>query len=410
MDVGELGVYMCMFVALYFEVFLLISFLERRPPAKSPTRPKHYPSVDIIVPCWNEEKTLAGTVESLLALDYPADKLHIVIVNDGSTDNTQVVAEQFRHHPQIQVFSKKNEGSKFAALNFGIMQSNSEFVGCLDADSFVAPDALLEMIKKFEEVPDAMASTPVMKVFRPRTLLECMQSVEYSFGIFYKKMFDNMSAISVIPGPFSIYRREVFGKIGLFRKAHHTEDMEMTFRMHLHGLKIVNAHTAHVYTTVPNTVRKLVKQRTRWSQGYLQNSQDYSYMYFNRRFGNFGMLVLPFGLVAFIGGLYTAGYAAYQMAHGLIIRAYSLWATHIPLHTPSLHPDWFYLNTGMLSVLVIIMLCFSFAAILLGQHISQTRLTIKSYVAFFLLFGFIAPIWLMRAAWGTLRARESVWR
>ena len=86
-------------------------------------------------------------------------------------------------------------------------------------------------------------------------MLETMQAVEYTFGIFYKKMFDNLAALNVLPGPFSIYRREVFKKIGVFRHAHNTEDMEIAFRMHANGLKIVNAHTAFVYTTVPKTVR-----------------------------------------------------------------------------------------------------------------------------------------------------------
>ena len=87
-----------------------------------------------------------------------------------------------------------------------------------------------------------MAITPAMKVYRPRNMLELMQAVEYTFGIFYKKMFDNLSAVNVLPGPFSLYRREVFDKIGLFKHAHNTEDMEIAFRMHANGLKIVNAH------------------------------------------------------------------------------------------------------------------------------------------------------------------------
>src|SRR6185503_16128899 len=104
---------------------------------------------------------------------------------------------------------------------------------------------------------------------------------EYTFGVFTKKVFDNLGAISVLPGPFSLYKREVFAKAGMFRHAHNTEDMEMAFRMHQHGLRIENAHTAVVYTNVPKTVWSLVKQRTRWSQGFLENSKDYRHMYFN---------------------------------------------------------------------------------------------------------------------------------
>src|SRR6185295_16189198 len=99
-------------------------------------------------------------------------------------------------------------------------------VGCLDADSFVAPDAMLEVAKRLDTDPSIMALTPSMQVYRPRKIIERMQAVEYTFGIFYKKMFDNLSALNVLPGPFSIYKREVFEKIGLFRHAYNTEDME----------------------------------------------------------------------------------------------------------------------------------------------------------------------------------------
>ncbi|MCX6819728.1 MAG: glycosyltransferase [Candidatus Adlerbacteria bacterium] len=410
MDIGAFGIYICLFIGLYFEVFLLISFLERRPEVKSAATPKRYPSVSILVPSFNEEKTIAGTLQSLLDLTYPKDKLEIVVINDGSKDKTAEIAARFAaEHPQIKLLNKEN-GGKYTALNVGIEHSSAELIGCLDADSFVAKDALVEAVKQFETDSSIMAITPAMKVYQPRKVLELMQSVEYMFGIFYKKMFDNLSAINVLPGPFSIYKSDVFRKIGGFKHAHNTEDMEITFRMHAHGLRIANAHTALVYTTVPNTVAALVKQRTRWSQGFLQNSRDYSYMFFNPRFGNFGMLVLPFGLIAFCAGLYTASYALYRAVSFVLTRALDMFATHIPPHLSTPHLQWFYINTSMMTFLVITVLGMTFVAIFLGQHITKSRLSITSFVSYFVLFGLIAPLWLARAAWGALRAQESAWR
>jgi cellulose synthase/poly-beta-1,6-N-acetylglucosamine synthase-like glycosyltransferase len=335
-----------------------------------------------------------------------------MVIDDGSTDHTREIAERYAAaYPQVKYFYKEN-GGKYTALNFGIEHSTSELIGCLDADSFVASDGLLEMVKKFTQEPNTMAITPAMKVHRPRTMLELMQSVEYTFGIFYKKMFDNLNAINVLPGPFSMYRRAVFTHIGLFRHAHNTEDMEIAFRMHSYGLKIVNAHTAYVYTTVPKTVRALIKQRTRWSQGFLQNSQDYKYMFFNPRFGNFGMLTLPFGLIAFFAGLYTAAYMVYRLLAYILDKVLSLWSTGVPPQLPSLPrlEQWYVLDTSMMTFLIIATLSMTIMAILLGGRIAQTRLTLKSYFSYFILFGFIAPLWLVRALWGTLRAQESSWR
>lgn len=410
MNAGVLGVYVCLFLALYFEVFLLLTFFEKKPEAKTKRRPKYYPTVSMVVPCFNEEKTIAGTIESLLALEYPKNKLDIMVIDDGSTDNTRAIAESFSTNPRVRFYHKEN-GGKYTALNFAIQNTTSELIGCLDADSFVAPDALIEMVKRFESNKKIMALTPTMKVHHPRKLLELMQAVEYTFGIFYKKMFDNLSALNVLPGPFSVYRREVFTKIGLFRHAHNTEDMEIAFRMHAHGLLIENAHTAFVYTKVPATVRALIKQRTRWSQGFLQNLKDYKYMVFNPRFGNFGILVLPFGLLAFIASLYTAGYMLYKTITALVTSIADMWATRIPLHLPTeIHIDWFYLNTSMMTFVIFAVLAFTVIAVVLGQRISKTTLSPLSLLSYFTLFGFIAPFWLVRAAWGAVMAKESSWR
>lgn len=405
-----LAIQACLFLALYFEVFLLITFFEKKPSHKTSENPASFPSITMVVPCFNEERTLAETVRSLLALRYPKEKLTISIVDDGSTDNTRAIGEALaKAHPQVHYAYKAN-GGKYTALNFAITHATTDLIGCLDADSFVVEDALIEAVKKFESDQSIMAITPAMKVYRPRNMLELMQSVEYTFGIFYKKMFDNLAALNVLPGPFSIYRKEVFEKIGHFRHAHNTEDMEIAFRMHANGLKLVNAHTSFVYTTVPSTVRALLKQRTRWSQGFLQNSRDYSYMYFNPRFGNFGIFALPFGIMGFAAGLFTAGYAFYHIVQYLGTQVLDMWFTKIPPHLPEMQMQWLYLNTSMTMFLVIAALGLTLTAIVLGSRIAETRLSFKSLVSYFAIFGFIAPLWLARAAVGAALARESKWR
>ncbi len=366
----------------------------------------------MLVPCFNEEETLSQTIDSLLALEYPKEKLEVVVVDDGSWDSTAAIARSYaaRYPSQVRFLQKEN-GGKYTALNLGINNSGGEIIGCLDADSFADKDALMETIKRFESDSGIMAITPAMKVYRPRKMLELMQSVEYTFGIFYKKMFDNLSAINVLPGPFSLYKREVFSRIGPFRHAHNTEDMEIAFRMHAHGLRIVNAHTSFVYTTVPSTVRSLLRQRTRWSQGFLQNARDYKYMFFNPRFGNFGMLVLPFGLAAFFASTYTALYALYRLASLGAERLSERFATGIPLALPQApYIDWFFLDTGMMVFVTASVLCMTLIAIFIGSQIADSRLSFKSFVAYFAFFGLLAPLWLLRGAWGAVLARESAWR
>ena len=143
--------YIFLFLTLYLEVFFLITFFEER--LKLDTKGttgklSYYPSATIIVPCWNEEKTVSKTIESLLALHYPKDKLKIFVVDDGSTDGTWEVVQKFLRNPQVKLFKKEN-GGKHTAVNYGIKNSTSELVGCLDADSFVDKDALHEIASAF---------------------------------------------------------------------------------------------------------------------------------------------------------------------------------------------------------------------------------------------------------------------
>lgn len=411
MDIGAAGVYVCLFFALYFEVFLLISFFEKRPEKKTFLKPKRYPTVSVIVPCFNEAATLGETITSLLNLEYPKDKLEILVVDDGSTDATRSIGEGYaaQHPAQVKYFYKEN-GGKYTALNFAIERSRAELVSCLDADSFVEPDALLEMVKRFTEDEEVAAIVPAMRVYNPKSALEVMQMAEYTFGIFVKKIFDNLGAITVLPGPFSVYRRDIFKLVGPFRHAHNTEDMEIAFRIQKHGLKIVNAHTAFVNTTVPKTVRTLVKQRTRWTQGFLQNSKDYRYMLLNPKFGNFGLFSLPFSLILLFGTIYMTLSLVYKTLYGLIDSLSRIASTGIMPKFSMPAFDWFYFDTSMLSFLIIATLGLTTVFIVMGKNISGERFGVPTIASYIFLYGFLAPLWLFRALWGAALARQSSWR
>lgn len=410
MGIFSLGVYVCLFLSLYFEVFLLISFLEKRPNKKTLLKPAYYPSVSMVVPCFNEGKTLASTVNSLLSLDYPQEKLEVLVIDDGSTDDTREIGEAFAaRHDNVHYFYKEN-GGKYTALNFAIERSRSELIGCLDADSFVERDALVEVVKRFEEDSSIAAIVPVMRVHNPKSPLEIMQMAEYTFGIFVKKIFDNLGAITVLPGPFSIYRREVFSIVGPFKHAHNTEDMEIAFRIQKHGLKIVNAHTAFVNTTVPKTVPALIKQRTRWTQGFLQNTKDYWFMVANPRFGHFGTFSLPMSLALLFGALYMSGVLLYQTLSSLIKAVLRIASTGVMPHFSWPTLDWFYFDTSMLNFLIVATLGLTTIFIFMGKRISNERFGAPTIVSYIFLYGFLAPVWLAKAVLGTVLAQEAKWR
>lgn len=421
MLMGTLTIYMSLevlaypfvFLGLYFEVFMLLTILstsarERRERSATETTP----TVAIIVPCWNEQDTIDGTVQSLLALDYPKDKLQIVLVNDGSTDNTREVMDTYIGNPQIMVIHKEN-GGKHTAINLGIeYAADAEFVGCLDADSFVASDALRHIIPCFDD-PKVAAATPAMSVFQPKNLLEQMQNAEYIIGIASRHALSAVNGIYVTPGPFSFYRKSVIEELGGFRHAHQAEDMEMALRIQRAGYEIDNAPRARVYTKVPRSVPKLVKQRTRWTTGFLRNVMgDYRDLVGNPRYGALGLMVLPLGFVAIVGGAFLFFVALIAFGHGLY-RTISL-ASGVPLSytlMPRLNFEWSYLPITFLVLASLVVAVLSISLVLIGRNVSNTPAkVILGIVGYASIYAFIAPFWLLRSMYDVVTGKRRAWR
>ena len=410
----EVLTYPFLFIAVFFEVFLLVTFISA--PARERRARKlstKTPPVAVIVPCWNEENTIKGTVDSLLALDYPKDKLSIVLVDDGSTDGTAKTMDTFIGNPQITVIHKEN-GGKHTAVNLGIEKSpQAEFVGCLDADSFVAPDALREIIAYFDE-PNVAAVTAAMSVHEPKSWLEKMQHADYIHGITLRHVISSLNGLYVTPGPFSFYRRDMILAVGGFQKGHSTEDLEMALRLQRAGHIIENAPRARVYTKTPKTIPGLIKQRTRWTTGFLRNAiYDYSDMIGNPKFGTLGLIMLPLGLLANVSGILMFLVIIYQFCKAVVTR-YTL-TQGIPL-SYSLLPhlssfSWFYVPLTAVLLLSVVTITGGVTVMLLGKHISKTPGDLFiGIITYLFLYGFIAPFWLMRSMYDLLTGTRRAWR
>lgn len=413
-DISTITINIFLFLTLYAQVLLLFTFFERKnvfgKSVEDRNVPvKKFPTVTIIVPVWNEAKTLAGTVNSLLALDYPKENLDIIIVDDGSTDGTRHVANTFKSHSQVRVFHKEN-GGKHTAVNLALKRAKGDLIGCLDADSFVDKNALLEIVRCFED-EKIMAVTPAIRVHTPSNTLQKIQRVEYNMGIFLRKMFGSMNAIHVTPGPFSIFRKKVFEDLGEYRRAHNTEDMEMALRMHKNHYPIANAYTAYVYTVTPRTVKGLYKQRLRWVYGFLANVIDYRVMIFNKKYGNVGVFTLPAAIVSIIAALYFTSLAIVHFGARLAERFLEIRTIGMSW---KLHPynfDWFFISTDETAILVYILLISTVFIVFVGKKLAEGNMKVSSDMLYFLtLYGFLAPFWLFKAVYNVAFGKKTTWR
>lgn len=413
MTVGTIILNTLLFFSVYVQVFFLVTFLENRTRVgirKGKTVLAAYPTVTITVPCWNEETTAEKTVESLLALNYPKDKLQIFLVDDGSTDRTWNILQRFAGRENIRLFQKEN-GGKHTALNLGLAHSTADFFGCLDADSLVDSESLARIMSYFEGDSDVMAVAPSVTVHNPTTIIQSAQRAEYYMGVYFKKMLGFLGAINVTPGPLTVFRRRVFDDLGPYRRAHNTEDMEIAYRMQKNHYKIEHCHDAYVYTNTPATVRKLYRQRLRWIYGFINNTIDYRDTLFRKKYGNFGMFTLPVGVITLLSVSYVFGRMAWRMFD--FISSKILEVRTIGLRFDFSRPlfDPFFIQTKTFVFLTIAIYGFVFFAIIFGQRLTKEKTRLAwDMLYYFPLFGAIAPFWLLKSIYNTVVARKPSWR
>lgn len=294
LSVTSVIVYASFMLSLYFTIFWLLGLFENGGIKDEDKECKNTPSVTVAVPAYNESGTIEKTVESLINLDYPREKIEIIIVNDGSKDNTEKIVKKIISENKdydIKLINQKNSG-KGAALNNALRRAKGEFFICLDADSMVKEDVLRKMIPEFEN-PDVAIVLPFMKVKNPKKLLEKIQWHEYILNFFYKKLMADLDCVHVSPGPFSMYRKKVLEDLGSFKEDNLTEDLEIALRAQKHNYKIVQLLSAEVYTYAPKTLKAFYKQRNRWYKGTMLNLLSYRNLLFNKKYGDFGIMHLP---------------------------------------------------------------------------------------------------------------------
>ena len=403
--------YIFLFITLYFQILLLVSFFEKQEEKGGGAigRKISYLSTTIIVPCYNEESTVQKTIDSLLQLHYPIDQYTILVIDDGSTDGTWSVLQQYAGHKNITLLQKENEGSKYAALNFALQHVDSELVGVLDADSWVDPDALVHYMPILGD-SEVMAVIPSMVVANPDSFFRKAQKAEYDMGLFARKALYNMNSLYITPGPFSVFRKDVFDSLGPYQEAHHTEDAEIALRLQKHGHKIAYSEKSIVYTVGPKTIRPLIKQRIRWVYGFLRNVFDYRDLLFKKEYGPLGMVVLPMGV--------------FRVFISVILFPLSLWLIILPIFrffqkivlvgfdsSLLFSFDWFFVSTDSITLITAIGFILSMVTLWLGRDLIEEPYKITVHVLHMLcMYTFIAPIWLITSSYNALFSRKGTWR
>jgi cellulose synthase/poly-beta-1,6-N-acetylglucosamine synthase-like glycosyltransferase len=325
------------------------------------------PPVSIILPAYNEEKTIVESVTSLLFIKYPSYEL--IVVNDGSRDQTMHVlidsfnlirtdyvyrsdisTEEVRdiytstEYRSLVVIDKKN-GGKADALNAGINISRYPYFCAIDADSILGEDALARLIMPF--VHDPLRTTAVGGIVKAangsdiekgRLVTERMtknplvifQTIEYARSFFMGRMgLSVVNSLLIISGAFGLFRKEDVIKVAGYRRRSLGEDMLLVVGLHKQKLRervpyrITFLHDTVCWTEIPSDLKTLKKQRIRWQMGLMESIKENSDMFGNPRYGVVGLFAIPFSFFSEIVPpfLEFAGYAVIGI--GLYLRLLS---------------------------------------------------------------------------------------
>ena len=297
------------------------------------------PPISVIVPVFNEAKTVVTTVKSLLGLVYP--EFEIILVNDGSSDATlarvieafdaRIFPEAYRDelktaqvktvymsqsHPNLRIVDKVN-GGKADALNAGINASRYPLICCVDGDCFLQPDSLLKVAYPFMEDDTTVATGGVVRIANgcqidkgelkpglPSNIWALYQVVEYLRAFLFGRIgWSWLNSLLIISGAFGLFRKSCVIDVGGFRTNTVGEDMELVLRMHRYltlnqvPYRITFVPDPICWTEVPEDLATLRQQRIRWQMGLAQSLLMNWDLCFHPKAGMVGWVAFPFMVV-----------------------------------------------------------------------------------------------------------------
>lgn len=231
------------------------------------------PGVSILIPSRNEEIVIQRTLERMLTLNFPKAKLEVVVINDGSTDNTgSIVRKMANRDNRISLIDlpRADAGSgKSHALNLGLQKTRHDLIAVYDADNHPEPDALKRLVMHL--VSDEKLGAVIGKfrtLNRRRNLLTRFINVEtLGFQWIIQAGRFHASQIAILPGTNCVIRKDVLLTCGGWDEAAITEDAELSVRIYRKGWKIKFVPTAVTWEPEPEKLRIWVRQRTRWVRG-----------------------------------------------------------------------------------------------------------------------------------------------
>jgi biofilm PGA synthesis N-glycosyltransferase PgaC len=239
--------------------------------------PRIYPRVSVIVPVYNGERTLGRVLRALLSQDYPRELMEIIIVDDGSTDDTPLIVEYYRRlDTRIRYLRHKVNRGKAAALAEGIAAATGDVILILDDDTIPEKNAIARLVSTLALEHNIGAASGAIAPAGGSGVLYWLQRIEYLMAFQIGRFFDEATSGTnmILSGAFSAFRAPLVKSIFLNPRNRLdrtiAEDFDLSIRVWKRGLRTAYCDNALAYTAVPSILRSLYHQRIRWFTGGLQ--------------------------------------------------------------------------------------------------------------------------------------------
>lgn len=240
------------------------------------------PLISFVIPCKNEEKTIAYTLKKCFQADYPPHKLEVIVINDGSTDGTiEVLNEEKRKYRNLLIIDWKINKGKRHGMAEGFKKANGEIVIQLDSDSYIVPSDIRKLIKPFQNKKIGAVCAHADPENPEDNVLTKMQAAYYfmSFRIL-KAAESTFMTVFCCSGCSSAYRKDLIMPIlnewlnekFLGLPVTWGDDRALTNRVLKAGYKTIYTDEVQAYTICPNKFKTFLKQQVRWKKGWFVNS------------------------------------------------------------------------------------------------------------------------------------------
>ena len=235
-----------------------------------------WPVISVVIPARDEEDSIETTVRAASKLFWP--KIEVVVVNDGSVDETGNILDKLKAELGIIVVNHLEPQGKSITLNDGMKVASSEIVLILDADGIPARNVLIRMVPHLVLQDNVLAITGNPRISNIPNLLSKLQAIEFSSTISTLRRGQSAwGRINTISGIMALLRKEEILNLGGFHSDQPTEDIELTWRIHREGFRCIYEPAAQVSMKVPLTIKHWFKQRTRWGSGLIRVLQKHGF-------------------------------------------------------------------------------------------------------------------------------------